>query len=270
VPSRARRALTVTVSVLLVLGLVLALTGVWLALRLGPSGQADVTVSTPSSSAIVVPPSYVNAVDTPFQVQARRRDGGPVWIGVAPQGDAAALFATGAHSRLTALRYLSGSAELRSSGSGALPSVVGSDIWRATSSGSGRADLVVAQGGGPLTVVVASGGEEPLKDVTTTLLWNNRTWFFEALLLAVVGGIVAAFAFGYLWQRRNGPPEASDVAAGNTDTAAGNTDTAAGSTDTAAGSTDTAAGNTDTAAGNTDTAGDTQTDTGTDTQAVTR
>lgn len=237
-PSRARRAVAALVGLLAAVGAVLAVVGLWLAVRLGPTGVADVTVATPASGAVAIPARYVNAVDVPFEVVASRGDGGPVWVGAATAADADLLLGRGAHSVVTEVSYPSGSAQLRSTGSGPAADVAAADIWRASSSGAGRARLVVAQGEGPLTVVAASGEEAPLRDLRLTLVWRKGAWFVQAMLLTLTGVALAGAALAYLWRHRRtaatapatGPaaatarppaPEATAAEAGRPSTPAG-------------------------------------------------
>lgn len=186
-------------------GLVVALVGVWAVISLGPSGKATFAVTSKAPGAIEVTSGVLNAVDVPVRVSATRRDGGAIWLGVAPAVDARAVLSTSAVSRVSGVRYPAGTLDLRASGAGALTDLSRSDVWRLSARRAGSAVLLVDQVGeqrGPETVVVGSGDASALTDVTLTLTWANRPWFFEALLAAMFGGVMATFALTFLWHGR--------------------------------------------------------------------
>jgi len=185
-----------------VLGIALAVTGAWAAVRLGPSGMAQFSVSSKATGAIVVGPDVLNSVDIPVRVTATRGDGGPVWLAAAATTDARAVLATSPVCTVSGVHFPAGALDLRASGAGAPADISTADVWRLSAKGTGGANLVVGQGRGPETAVVTSGDATTLKDVTMTLTWANRAWFFEALAAAVIGAIVTAFALGDLWNNR--------------------------------------------------------------------
>jgi hypothetical protein len=199
VPASARRALGAAVATV---GIVLAVLGAWVLVKLGPSGEAHFSVTSKAPGIIVIGSDVLNSVDVPVRVTATRRDGGAVWLAAAPSTDARAVLATSAVSTVSDVRYPAGALDLRASGAGALADISTADVWRLSAKGAGSAELVVDQGRGPETAVVTSGDATDLTDVTMTLTWADRTWFFEALAVAMIGAIIAAFALNVLWQGR--------------------------------------------------------------------
>jgi len=192
------------------LGIVLVVLGAWVVVKLGPSGEARFSATSKAPGAVVITPEVLNSVDSPVRVTATRGDGGSVRLTAAPSSDARAILGGSAVSTVGSLQYPLGTMKLRASGSAALPDISTADVWRLVAKGKGSAELVVDQAGspgsnsgsGPETAVVTSGDSTPLTDVTVTLTWADRAWFFEALILAIVGAVMAAFAFNYLWQSR--------------------------------------------------------------------
>lgn len=184
-------------------GIVLAVLGAWIVVKLGPSGEADFSVTSNAPRAIVVPPDVLNSVDVPVRVTASRRDGSLVRLVAGPSADARAILAGSAVSTVSGVRYPAGALDLRDSGSGALGDIGTADVWRLSAQGRGSAELVVDQERAPETVVVISGDTAALKDVTMTLTWASRTWFFEALAAVMIGAMIAAFSLIYLWQGRS-------------------------------------------------------------------
>jgi hypothetical protein len=183
-------------------GIVLAVLGAWILVRLGPSGEANFSATSQAPGVIVISSDVLNSVDVPVRVTATRRDGDAVWLAVAPSTDARAVLATSAVSTVSDVRYPAGALELRASGAGALTDISTADVWRRSANGAGSALLLVDQGREPETVVVTSGDATALTDVTMTLTWADRTWFFEALAVAMIGAVIAAFALNDLWQGR--------------------------------------------------------------------
>ena len=198
-PASARRALGAVVAAV---GIVLAVVGAWILVRLGPSGEAHFSVTSKAPGAMVITSDVLNSVDVPVRVTATRRDGGAVWLAAAPSTDARAVLATSAVSTVSGVHYPAGTLDLRASGAGALTDISTADVWRLSARGAGSAELVVDQGSGPETAVVTSGDATALTDVTMTLTWADRTWFFEALAVAMTGVVTATFALNELWQGR--------------------------------------------------------------------
>jgi hypothetical protein len=199
VPASARSALG---AVMAAVGIALAVVGAWFLVRLGPSGEARFSVTAKAPGAIVISSDILNSVDLPVRVTATRRDGGALWLAVAPSTDARAVLATSAVSTVRDLHYPAGTIDLRDSGAGLMTDISTADVWRLQARGAGSAQLVVDQGRGPETAVVTSGDATELTDVTMTLNWADRTWFFEALAVAMIGGVIAAFALNDLWAGR--------------------------------------------------------------------
>jgi len=202
------------------IGVVLLLLGAWIVVKVGPSGEATFQATSKAPGAIVVPADVLNRVDVPVRIAATRRDGGPVRLTAAPTVDARAVLGTTAVSTVTAVHYPSGTMDLQASGSGTVPNISESDVWRIAAKGAGSAELVVDQPAnpgsapavpavpagssarGPETAVVTSGDATALSDVTVSLTWADRAWFFEALAVAIVGALLASFALIFLWQSR--------------------------------------------------------------------
>jgi hypothetical protein len=199
VPASARRALGAVVAAV---GIVLAVVGAWILVRLGPSGEAHFSVTSKAPGAMVITSDVLNSVDVPVRVTGTRADGGALWLATAPSADARAALAKAAVSTVSGVRYPAEEIDLLASGAGAPPDVSTADVWRLSARGAGSAELVVHQGSGPEAAVVTSGDATTLRDATLTLTWANRAWFFEALATAVIGAIVAAFALGNLWSSR--------------------------------------------------------------------
>jgi hypothetical protein len=177
-----------------VLGVALAVLGGWIALKLGPTGEARFTATSKATGAIVVEPGVLNSLKIPVRVTATRGDGGAVWLAAAPSTDARAVLARSGVSTVSGVHYPAGTLDLRVSGAGALPDVSTADVWRLSAEGMGSSGLVVDQGNGPEMAVVTSGDSSALTDVTVTLTWADRSWFFAALAAVVIGAIIAAFA----------------------------------------------------------------------------
>jgi hypothetical protein len=173
--------------------------------KLGPSGEASFTVTSKAPGAVVIAADVLNSVDVPVRVTATRRDGGAVWLAVAPTSDARAVLAGSAVSTVDRVHFPAGTMILSASGAGALPDASTADVWRLTARGARSAGLVVDQGWGPEALVVASGDSTALTDVTMTVTWTDRTWFFLALAAVMIGAIIAAFALNDLWQVRGLP-----------------------------------------------------------------
>lgn len=194
-----RRALGAVVAVL---GIVLVIVGAWMVVVLGPSGEAQFSATSKAPGSIAVTPEVLNALDVPVRVTATRRDGGALFLAVAPSPDARSILAGSAVSTVSGVHYPQGQLDLHASGTGAVTDIRKADIWRLTAKGAGSAALVVDQGMGPETLVVTSGDTTALTDATVTLTWNDRAWFFEALALATIGAVLATFAVNDLWQGR--------------------------------------------------------------------
>ena len=207
-----RRAIGAVVAAM---GIILVVFGAWVVVKLGPSGEAQFSATSKAPGAVVVPPGVLNAVDGQVRVDATRRDGGLVRLVVAPSTDARAMLTTAAVSTVGAAHYPSGTLDLHPSGTGELPDVSTSDVWRQAVKGTGTAELVVDQARAPETVVITSGDATALTDVTVSLTWADRAWFFEALAVATLGAVLAAFALNDLWQGR---VQAAQRVAANTET----------------------------------------------------
>jgi hypothetical protein len=193
------------------LGITVAVLGTWTALKLGPSGEAHVSVTSKAPGALVVEPDVLNSVAVQVRVKATRSDGGALWLAAAPSTDARAVLAKSAVSTVSGVQYPAGTLHLRTSGAGPLPDISTADVWRLSAKAVGSAELVVDQGSGPETAVVTSGSAIALKNVTMTLTWADSTWFFEAVAVALVGATIAAFALGDLWQSRPGTGQSDAV-----------------------------------------------------------
>jgi hypothetical protein len=185
-----------------VLGIIPAVVGAWIGVKLGPSGETHFSVTSKAPGAIVVTSDVLNSVDVPLRMTATRRDGGAVRLAAAASIDARAVLATSAVSTVSDVQFPAGTLGLRTSGTGPLRDLRTADIWRLVVTGAGSAGLVVDQGKGPETVVVTSGDGTALTDVTMTLTWADGRWFFLALAAAMSGAVVAAFAINDLWQGR--------------------------------------------------------------------
>ena len=194
-----RRALGAVVAAL---GIVLVVVGAWMVVVLGPSGEAQFSATSKAPGSIAVTPEVLNALDVPVRVTATRRDGGALFLAVAPSPDARSILAGSAVSTVSGVHYPQGQLDLHASGTRAVTDIRKADIWRLTAKGAGSAALVVDQGMGPETLVVTSGDTTALTDATVTLTWNDRAWFFEALALATIGAVLATFAVNDLWQGR--------------------------------------------------------------------
>lgn len=185
----SRRALA---ALLTVAGLVLLALGTWFTINLGSSGSATFTTTPARGGLVVLEPSVLNRVDGAVTVTAHARGGSEVWIGRAAPSDVKAVLdatqrtmVTGAHMRdwtLTTTR----------SGSEAVESLSGSDIWRSSTQGRGTVRLVLDQAHAPESLVItgADGKAADLSSVVVTA--QNRTWFFQSLLAALVGLLATA------------------------------------------------------------------------------
>lgn len=193
------------------LGIALAVVGAWAAFKLGPSGEAQFRVTSKAPGAIVVGPEVLNAVNVPVRITATRSDGGAVSLVAAGSSDARAILGTSAVSTVSRVHLpagrldpRAGALDLRASGAGALPDISQADVWRLSARGRGSAELVVDQRNAPETAVVTSGDASALTNVTMTLKWANGIWLAQALVAALIGLILAAFAFGDLRHGRPG------------------------------------------------------------------
>lgn len=197
-----RRALGLSAAVV---GAVLALLGLWLCVTLGPSGEASFSDRLSQTGALAVEPKVLNALDVPAEVSVTRTDGGPLWVGLAGEADAAAVVRD---ARLTSVRGVSwpaGTVTTQRVGSSALPDLTRTDVWRVSTQARGTARVVVPQGQGPETLLVAAPGGAPLADVDLTVSWHHKTWFFLSLLLLIVGALLAAGAGFFVWQDLTAP-----------------------------------------------------------------
>lgn len=203
VTTATRRALGLSVAVV---GAVLAILGLWLCVTLGPSGGATFGSRETQTGALTIEPKVLNALDVPTEVTVSRKDGGPLWVGLAGASDAAAVLRDARRTTVKGVSWPSGSMTSARAGSTAMPDVTTADVWRVSQQERGSASVVVAQGQGPETLVVAAPGGAPLPDVDVTVAWHHKTWFFLSLLLLLVGALLAAGAGFFLWQDLTAAP----------------------------------------------------------------
>lgn len=184
----------VAVALATLVGLVVAVLGLWLAVVLGPSGTATFTAR--ATGPVVIGPDVLGRLDVPVTVSAHtggRDDAASgVFLGVARAGDVADVVGSARVLRATEARFPARVLQLSPQGSGALADPSGLDVWATTARGS----VDVRQPGGD-AVLVAPTGTEP---VTIVLERTHGTWFLQCLVAVVVGLIVTVAGAAWLVQ----------------------------------------------------------------------
>lgn len=183
-----------------VLGLALVVGGVWLALRVGPSGTLTLSGKPTADATVVLTPQVLNRIDSDTTVTVTPAPGATVWMGVASPSDADAIVGTSPVIRTVGANGVRGTLTLASFGSGQkVAPLAGADIWRATATGSGPTVLTLTQERAPESVVVRTD-KGKVAQVRVTV--EHKAWFVEAILGGVVGLVltgVAAFLAHSAW-----------------------------------------------------------------------
>jgi hypothetical protein len=197
--------------VLTLVGLVLAVAGLWFLGHLGLSGRGSFSATPSNSRIVVLDPSVLNRVDSPVTITAKAKDGGDVWIGRAAPSDARSLVGTAAATSVTGVSVGSWQLETASRGTGSAPALAGADLWRQQVAGKGTVTLAVSQGNAPETVVVATPSGKPADLSQLTLTYQRQAWSAEAVTALVLGLLlVAGGVVGLLRVRQSsGPDDAS-------------------------------------------------------------
>lgn len=183
-----------------VLGLVLLVGGAWVALWLGPGGEASFRGQVSGARAVVVPPAVVNGLDKLMTVTATRDGGGPVWVGVTTEVDAQAVLGSRARTQVRSVDVTGRGLRMQRQGSGTMPDVSAADVWRHSTTATGRVSLGIPRGPGPQTVVIASGVADGAPvGLSLTLSWAHPAWFYEAVVIALMGAILVVLSAGYVW-----------------------------------------------------------------------
>jgi hypothetical protein len=175
-------------AVLALLGLGVAVVGVWLTLHLGTVGRAAFTMRPAEDGPVVLGPEVVNRVDLPVTVTARAAGGATVWIGIAAPTDARSALGSGGQTVVRGVSFRDWGLLSRRTGSGAARELVHTDLWRVQSSGKGAASVTLSQANAPETVVVTVDGG-PVRSVAMSVA--KRTWFVQSLLAALSGLLLA-------------------------------------------------------------------------------
>jgi len=165
------------------LGLMLAIGGIWVTAQVGASGTATFTGS-PKAGAIVLSPVVLNRVDADVIVTATAAKGTTVSLGRATPSDAVAAIGQAPVSVTKSVDKTKLALLFDASGSGDLPDLSRADIWRERVSGPGKATMRVTQAQAPESVVVTtSDGKKATVQVTIA----RRAWFVQAVVAVVVG-----------------------------------------------------------------------------------
>ncbi|MDQ2757875.1 MAG: hypothetical protein M3Y71_15190 [Actinomycetota bacterium] len=183
----------VAVAAATLVGLVVAVLGLWLAVVLGPSGTASFTAR--ATGPVVVGADVLGGLDVPVTVSAHRGEGDAdgVFLGEARSSEVADVVGGSRVLRATEARFPARVLDLLPAGSGVLVDPSGLDVWRAT----GRGTLEVTDAGSD-AVLVAPTSSDP---VTVVVTRQHSTWFLEAVVAAAVGVIVAGAAGWWLVQQ---------------------------------------------------------------------
>ncbi len=188
-----RRVVGATIALI---GLVLAVVGGWFVSHLGSSGTATLTGS-PGTQVVVLEPDVLNRLDSPVLVTAESA-GQEVWMGAARPSDAAGFVDDRTAARVSEVSVRDWALHFESSGERepVAPSRV--DMWQATTSGSGKAEVRVDQADAPQSLVVAAPKGQTIDAVTLQV--SDGGWFTTALvaliagLVLVAGGLALAFS----------------------------------------------------------------------------
>ncbi|MEO3935898.1 hypothetical protein V3N99_03970 [Dermatophilaceae bacterium Soc4.6] len=180
----------VAVTLLALVGLVVAALGLWLAVVLGPSGTARFTAR--ATGPVVIGADVLGELDVPVTVTAYQGAGGAgeagngIFLAEARSSEVASVVAGARVLEATKARFPARVLDLAPTGSGDLADPSGLDVWRAT----GRGALEVTDAGSDAVLVVPTGptGTDP---VTVVMTRKHSTWFLEAVVAVVIGAIVA-------------------------------------------------------------------------------
>ncbi|MDQ2781147.1 MAG: hypothetical protein M3Y26_01240 [Actinomycetota bacterium] len=172
-------------------GLVLAVLGIWFAIVLGPHGTASFS-ATSEQPAVLIGPNILNRVAVPATVTAHAASG-PVFLGASVPQDASDIVGTGRHTFTVSAAFPARTLQLETLGSQPLADPTASHVWRS----SGQETITVEQNQAPEAVLAYATKGGP---VDVTVSFSRGTWFLESLVLLVVGLILLAFAGGWLWQ----------------------------------------------------------------------
>lgn len=166
------------------LGLALTIGGLWVAVRVGPSGTATFTGKPTTSGAVVLPSNVLNRLDADVTVTAEPVPDGSAWIGVASPSDAEAVLGTSPKITAVAFDKSEFSLRLEPSGQGEAPALTTADIWRTTASAKGSTSVTLRQADAPESVVITTD-KQRLASVTVTMA--RKAWFVQAMVGLLTG-----------------------------------------------------------------------------------
>lgn len=214
--------------VLLAVGLVCALTGAALLTVLAPADRLQVTVdaarpeagdgSPDPAVALVTAPGLLELSGPQVDVRAQGQDGQDVFLAVARAQDVAAWLDDARHTEVqdVAGDLSQPTAVTEVSGSGAAVDPRGADIWLATATGAGAADLSWPTGadgeyvdaGGVVVLAAVDGAAAAPARVTLGWATEGEASQHPAGVPLVVGGCVVAVlgALGVLLAPRDPRP----------------------------------------------------------------
>jgi hypothetical protein len=179
----AKRAL---LAALTAVGLVLLVLGTWFIAHLGTSGTA--TFRTHSARGVVVlQPTLLDRVDGAVTVTAVAAHGGPIFVGVASPGDAAAIVGEADRTSVTGVRVRDWSLVTTHTGSGTIPNLSTADLWHRVGTGTGTVALALDPADTPVAVVVATKDGGPADLTSLTVRIQHATWTVQSIVVAVVG-----------------------------------------------------------------------------------
>ena len=185
----------VAVAVAALVGLFVAVLGLWLAFVLGPSGTASYTAR--ATGPVVIGADILGGVDVPVTVRAHRDDGATdpdaIFVGEARPGEVSDVVGGSRVLTVSEARFPARVLDFRATGSGTLADPSALDVWRATGQGALR-----VKDAGSNAVLVAPTGNDP---VTVVVTRQHSTWFIEAVVAVVVGATVAGAAVWWLVQQ---------------------------------------------------------------------
>jgi hypothetical protein len=166
------------------------------AVLVGPSStwHANKTVH-PNAPAIVVTSGVVGAIGPHLTLDARRADGGELFVGRAISSDVRDLTGTAPRLVVSGVHPLHRLSATAQAGSTSLGDVQTSDVWRETSVGNGSRTLDWQPDEESQSILIASTDGSALPAVKISVAWHRSGWFPGALLLVLLGLLVFAFGF---------------------------------------------------------------------------
>lgn len=190
--------------VLVIVGLALAVVGIWFTGHLGTSGTATFTATPSGPGPALLDPSLLNRVAVPMTVTVVPAKGDTVWLGIGAPSDVAAAVGATPATRYTSVVVRDWALVSHRAGTGTPAAIRGSEIWRSQRSSTTPITVTVDQRTAPETYAVA-GGTAPAQRIEVT--FQRTTWFVQAVVVAVVGLMITAAGAATALARRRNPEE---------------------------------------------------------------